>query len=152
MVMFTILLPSFSNVARIAGVATTDWSWGPLIADLDNDGWKDLFVSNGTRREINNKDYFNSLANQKWEQTSLLEKSLAIPSEKIDNFVFKNNGDLTFDKVNQDWGLEFKGWSNGCLYADLDNDGDLEIVINNIDDKAAIFENLSSDQNNSITP
>ena len=144
-------LPSFSNVARIAGVATTDWSWGPLIADLDNDGWKDLFVSNGTRREINNKDYFNNLANQKWDQTSLLEKSLAIPSEKIDNFVFKNNGDLTFDKVNQDWGLEFEGWSNGCLYADLDNDGDLEIVINNIDDKAAIFENFSSDQNNSIT-
>ncbi|MDN3643530.1 FG-GAP-like repeat-containing protein [Lutimonas halocynthiae] len=144
-------LPSFSNVARIAGVATTDWSWGPLIADLDNDGWKDLFVSNGTRREINNKDYFNNLANQKWEQTSLLEKSLAIPSEKIDNFVFKNNGDLTFDKMNQDWGLEFEGWSNGCLYADLDNDGDLEIVINNIDDKAAIFENFVSDQNNSIT-
>ena len=144
-------LPSFSNVARIAGVATTDWSWGPLFVDLDNDGWKDIFVSNGTRREINNKDYFNSLANQKWEQTSLLEKSLAIPSEKIDNFVFKNNGDLTFDKMNQDWGLEFKGWSNGCLYADLDNDGDLEIVINNIDDKAAIFENFSSEQNNSIT-
>jgi len=144
-------LPSFSNVARIAGVATTDWSWGPLIADLDNDGWKDLFVSNGTRREINNKDYFNNLANQKWDQTSLLEKSLAIPSEKIDNFVFKNNGDLTFDKMNQDWGLEFEGWSNGCLYADLDNDGDIEIVINNIDDKAAIFENFSSDQNNSIT-
>ena len=144
-------LPSFSNVARIAGVATTDWSWGPLFADLDNDGWKDIFISNGTRREINNKDYFNKLANQKWEQTSLLEKSLAIPSEKIDNFVFKNNGDLTFDKVNQDWGLEYKGWSNGCLYADLDNDGDLEIVINNIDDKAAIFENFASDKNNSIT-
>lgn len=144
-------LPVFSNVARMGGLATTDWSWGPVMADLDNDGWKDIFISNGTRREINNKDYFNKLANEKWEQKTSLEKSLAIPEEKIDNFVFKNNGDLTFTKKNKEWGLEYKGWSNGCVYADLDNDGDLEIIINNIDDKASIFENFSSNQNNSVT-
>ncbi len=144
-------LPAFSNVARIAGLATTDWSWGPLFADLDNDGWKDIFISNGTRREINNKDYFNNLKEERITRDQFLEKSLAIPSEKIDNFVFRNNGDLTFDKMNEEWGLEFMGWSNGCLYADLDNDGDLEIVINNIDDKAAIFENFSSDYNNFMT-
>ena len=138
-------LPSFSNIARLAGVATTDWSWGPLIVDLDNDGWKDIFISNGTRREINNKDYFNELAKQRLTKEMLLEKSLGIPEEKIDNFVFKNNGDLTFEKMNEKWGLTFEGWSNGCLYADLDNDGDLEIVINNIDDKASLFENHSSE-------
>ncbi len=144
-------LPSFSNIARLGGLATTDWSWGPLIMDLDNDGWKDIFISNGTRREINNKDYFNKLAKERFTKEQFLEKTLAIPAEKIDNFVFKNNGDLSFTKINKEWGLEFEGWSNGCVYADLDNDGDLEIVINNIDDKASIFENSSSLYNNSIT-
>ena len=144
-------LPVFSNVSRMGGIATTDWSWGPLFVDLDNDGWKDIFISNGTRREINNKDYFNELKKQRLTKDQYLEKTLAIPSEKIDNFVFKNNGDLTFDKMNEAWGLSFLGWSNGCVYADLDNDGDLEIVTNNIDDKAAIFENFSSERNNSIT-
>lgn len=144
-------LPAFSNVARLAGLATTDWSWAPLFADLDNDGWKDIYISNGTRREINNKDYFNNLKKEKFTKEQFLEKSLAIPAEKIDNFVFKNNGDLTFDKVNEQWGLEFIGWSNGCVYVDLDNDGDLEIAINNIDDKAAIFENFSAERNNFIT-
>jgi len=144
-------LPAFSNVARIAGLATTDWSWGPLFVDLDNDGWKDIFISNGTRREINNKDYFNNLKKEKFTRDQFLEKSLAIPEEKIDNFVFRNNRDLTFDKMNEEWGLEFEGWSNGCVYADLDNDGDLEIIINNIDDKAAIFENFSSEYNNFIS-
>jgi len=144
-------LPSFSNVSRLAGIATTDWSWGPLLADLDNDGWKDIFISNGTRREINNKDFFNQLKKERITKADFLRKTLEIPSEKIDNFVFKNNGDLTFTKVNKDWGLEYKGFSNGCVYADLDNDGDLEIIINNIDDVASVFENTSSKINNYIT-
>jgi hypothetical protein len=144
-------LPNFSNVARLAGVSSTDWSWGPLFADLDNDGWKDIFISNGTRREINNRDFFAKVGKKKMSKDSLLKKSLAIPSEKIDNFVFKNNGDLTFDTVNIDWGLTYKGFSNGCVYVDLDNDGDLEIVTNNIDDYASIFENKSSEKNNHLT-
>ena len=144
-------LNSFSNISRLGGLPSTDWSWGPLFADLDNDGWKDIFISNGTRREINNKDYFNALSKQRLTQADFLEKSLAIPSEKIDNFVFKNNKDLTFDKVNDEWGISYKGFSNGCVYADLDNDGDLEIVINNIDDTAVLFENTSSEKNNYLT-
>ncbi len=141
-------LSDFSNISRLAGVSSTDWSWGPFFADLDNDGWKDLYITNGTRREVNNNDYFNKVDKSKSKGDSLLAKSLAIPSEKIDNFVFKNNSDLTFSRVNKDWGLTYKGFSNGGIYVDLDNDGDLEIVTNNIDDVASIFKNNNIDQNN----
>ena len=142
--------PSFSNVSRLSNTSSTDWSWGPLFADLDNDGWKDLFISNGTRREVNNRDYFKKLQNVKNFKERTLELTKKIPSEKVDNFVFKNNGDLTFKKANKEWGIEYKGFSNGAAYVDLDNDGDLEIVINNIDDTASIFENKSSKTNNFI--
>jgi len=144
-------LPNFSDVSRLAGLSSTDWSWGPLFADLDNDGLKDIFISNGTRREINNRDYFNEMAKLKLSPEVMLEKSLAIPSEKIDNFVFRNSGDLNFEQVNDSWGIKYEGFSNGVVYADLDNDGDLEIITNNIDDLASVFENTSSDKNNYIS-
>jgi hypothetical protein len=143
-------VPYFSDVSRITGTSSTDWSWGPLFADFDNDGLKDLFVSNGTRREINNNDYFNSLKKDKLSKDKMLEKSMEIPSEKIDNFMFQNKGNLEFEQVNKEWGVEYKGFSNGVVYADLDNDGDLEIVTNNIDDYASFFENKSSEMNNFI--
>lgn len=144
-------IPDFSNVSRLAGVSSTDWSWGPLFADLDNDGLKDIFVSNGTRREINNRDYFLAIEKKGVPKDSTLAKSLAIPSEKIDNFVFKNNGDLTFERVNEAWGLSHKGFSNGSVYADLDNDGDLDIVTNNIDDFATVFENKGAKNSNYLS-
>ncbi|WP_117882248.1 VCBS repeat-containing protein [Aureibaculum luteum] len=144
-------VPYFSNISRLAGVSSTDWSWGPLFADFDNDGFKDLFISNGTRREINNNDYFNKLKKVKVEQDTMLKLSLEIPSEKIDNFMFKNTGDMKFERTNKDWGIEFKGFSNGVVYADLDNDGDLEIVTNNIDDNASLFKNNNANANNYIT-
>jgi len=144
-------LPDFSNISRLAGISSTDWSWGPLVADLDLDGWKDIFIANGTRREINNKDYFKQIEKSKHRQDSLLAKSLAMPTERIDNYVYRNNKDLTFSKMNEEWGISFKGFSNGSIYADLDNDGDLEIVTNNIDDPVAFFENMSSTMNNYLT-
>ncbi|MEM1259424.1 MAG: VCBS repeat-containing protein, partial [Bacteroidota bacterium] len=144
-------LPDFSNVSRLAGVSSTDWSWGPLFADLDNDGWKDIFISNGTRREINNRDFFLEIEKKGFPKDSTLQKTLQIPSEKIDNYALKNNGDLTFKRMNKEWGIEHKGFSNGSVYVDLDNDGDLEIVTNNIDDVATIFENTSSEHSNYIT-
>lgn len=143
-------IPHFGNVSRITGTSSTDWSWGPLFADFDNDGNKDLFVSNGTRREINNNDFFHSLEALNLQPKDLLKKSQEIPSEKIDNFMFQNKGNLNFEQVNKKWGIEYKGFSNGVAYADLDNDGDLDLVINNIDDFASVFENSSSETNNYI--
>ncbi|QXP70794.1 VCBS repeat-containing protein [Polaribacter sp. R2A056_3_33] len=140
--------PYFSNVSRITGTSSTDWSWGPLMADFDNDGLKDVFITNGTRREVNNRDFFNKLEDANLGKEKSLEMSLQIPSEKIDNFIFKNNGNLNFEKANKKWGIEYKGFSNGAVYADLDNDGDLEIITNNIDDYAAIFENTSAEKSN----
>jgi len=144
-------LPDFSNISRLAGVSSTDWSWGPLFVDLDNDGWKDIFISNGSRREINNRDYFSKIEKRNGPLDSTLQRSLAIPSERVDNYALKNNRDLTFTKMNDAWGISFEGFSNGSVYVDLDNDGDLEIITNNIDDKASIFENKSSEKNNHVT-
>ncbi|WP_405248009.1 VCBS repeat-containing protein [Cellulophaga sp. Asnod2-G02] len=143
--------PYFSNVSRITGTSSTDWSWGPLMADFDNDGFKDIFITNGTRREVNNRDYFKKLEEANVDVSKSLEMSLQIPSEKIDNFIFKNNGNLNFEKANKKWGIEYKGFSNGAVYADLDNDGDLEIITNNIDDYASVFENKSADNSNFLT-
>ncbi len=146
--------PIFSEISSLSGIATTDWSWAGLFADLDNDGLKDLFITNGSRRDINNKDYFKKIdestntyfkkdSNSEISQLGLVDK---MPSEKLDNYAYKNNGDLTFTKNNKAWGISFKGFSNGAAYADLDNDGDLEVIINNIDDKVSIFKNLSSEK------
>lgn len=140
-------LPHFSDISQIAGVAYTDWSWGPLIADLDNDGNKDIFVSNGTRREINNRDFFKKVDGDFYfggkKEVDLLKLTKQLPSEKIEKYAFRNNGDLTFSKVTRNWGLSFLGFTNGSAYADLDNDGDLEIVLNNLDTVAVVFNNLS---------
>jgi enediyne biosynthesis protein E4 len=141
-------VPHFSNISRITGTSSTDWSWGPLFADFDNDGLKDLYITNGTRKEVNNNDYFHSIAEQKLEEKDLFDRSKKIPSEKIDNFMYKNKGNLNFEQVNKQWGIEYEGFSNGVAYADLDNDGDLEVITNNIDDYATVFENTSSKSNN----
>ncbi len=138
-------LPMYSDAAWIGHVSKTDWSWAPLFADFDNDGLKDLFVSNGTRRDINNRDFFfkslGYFSNDEGVKT--LADLEEMPSEAIPNYAFKNNGDLTFDKVAKDWGLAEPSFSNGAVYADLDQDGDLEIVVNNIDTKAFLYKNWS---------
>lgn len=143
-------IPYFNNVSRITGTSSTDWSWGPLIADFDNDGDKDLFIANGSRREVNNNDYFDQLKNNKLTKEDLLQRSLMIPTVKLDNYMYRNNGNLDFEHINDEWGLHFEGYSNGSTYADLDNNGDLEIIINNIDDPASIFKNKSATINNFI--
>lgn len=137
--------PRFGDISRMTGTAITDWSWSPLLADFDNDGWKDLHITNGTRRDINNKDYFKKIKNN--TNSSNLNKSLGIPSKRIPNYFFKNNGNLNFTENGGAWGLNFAGFSNGSAYADLDNDGDLDLVTNNVDDPASIYQNNHSGQN-----
>jgi len=138
-------LPRFGDVGKMAGVSSTDWSWASLFADFDNDGFKDIYVTNGVRRDINNSDYFRSDEVQNFEEENSLDLTKKIPSEKIKNFAFRNNGDLTFADVSESWGINFNGFSNGVAYVDLDNDGDLDLVINNLDDRAIIYKNKSNE-------
>ena len=136
---------SFQEIAQFSGVNKTDWSWGALITDFDNDGLKDIFVGNGIHRDIDNRDFRNkyqSLLDEK-KAFSMDEFHALIPSVKQRNYLFLNRGDLTFKDLAAEEGLEQELNSNGSAYADLDNDGDLDLVLNNINDQALIFENLS---------
>ncbi|WP_139955935.1 VCBS repeat-containing protein [Flavicella sediminum] len=140
--------PVFSDISRYAGLATTDWSWGALFADFDNDGYKDAFITNGIKRDVNNNDL-----NEAFKTEALFGEKKAkaynlLPSTPIANYAFKNNGDFSFSNKTKDWGLDEKGFSNGFTYADLDNDGDLDIIINNIDQPASIFINEANTSRN----
>ncbi len=144
-------LPVFSNVAWIAGVTSTDWSWAGLFADFDLDGWKDLFITNGIRRDINNLDFFDKIAETEQRKGKLsnhefLEIVNEMPYKPLVNYMYKNNGDLTFTHVSHSWGINEKSYSNGTAYADLDNDGDLDLIVNNIDQKALIYRNETREQ------
>jgi hypothetical protein len=156
---------TFSDIAQLGNIAATDWSWTNLIADYDNDGKKDIFVTNGLLRDIRNTDaskavgkYVIDTAN-KWVKDNPnggevtiwdildLDKTLdLVPSEKLSNFAFKNYGNYNFKNVSADWGLDNKSFSNGASYVDLDNDGDLDLVVNNINEEAFIYKN-NSDKN-----
>lgn len=139
----------FSEIAFMAGVAATDWSWAPLFADFDNDGFKDLFIANGYRKDVTNLDFiFFGMDNNPFGTTEAREKIWRdefgkVPDVKLSNYLFRNNGSLVFDDKTKDWGVDFPGFSNGAVYADLDNDGDLDIVTNNIDQPATLYENNS---------
>ena len=139
-------LPYFSNVAWIAGVTSTDWSWAALFADFNLDGWKDLYITNGSRRDINNIDYFNKMNestyfNKGLGKGDLLKQIQHMPYKPLVNYLFKNNGDLTFSNYSKEWGIREESYSNGAAYADLDNDGDLDLIVNNIDEEAFIYRN-----------
>ncbi|NJB70357.1 hypothetical protein GGR42_000819 [Saonia flava] len=141
---------SFSEIGQFSGVSSTDWSWASLFTDLDNDGYKDLFITNGVKRDYTNMDFLNYAVQQKMNEnktgvemaiTDLLEN---IPPTIEENYMYHNNGNLTFTKVNKEWGLNQKSLSNGAAYADLDDDGDLDLVINNIDEHPFIYKNNSN--------
>ncbi len=143
---------TYSEIAQLAGISNTDWSWAPLFADYDNDGWKDLYVTNGYLRDYTNMDFMkymsDFLQNRSVMRQDLLELVNKMPASDVSNFIFKNNGDLTFSKTNDAWGIEKASNSNGAAYADLDNDGDLDLIVNNINQPAFIFQNQANTQLN----
>ncbi|MBC7571980.1 MAG: VCBS repeat-containing protein [Spirosoma sp.] len=143
---------TFSEIAQTAGVSNTDWSWSPLLADFDNDGYKDLFITNGYLRDYTNKDFLKYWGDYKIrkaidrEPVQLMDLVRAMPATRLPNYIYRNNHDLTFANMQQAWGLQTPAISNGAAYADLDNDGDLELIVNNINEPAFVYQNLSREQ------
>lgn len=145
--------PIFSEIGQMAGVSATDWSWAPLLADFDNDGWKDLFISNGILRDMTNMDfvkytsgYSNNYVGPKADKEEMWEMVKNMPTTKLNNYLYRNNHDLSFSDKSAEWGLTHRSVSNGAVYVDLDNDGDLDLVINNLNDQATVYQNNTSER------
>lgn len=140
---------TFSEIGQLAGISNTDWSWAPLLADFDNDGWKDLFVSNGLLHDLTNNDFvkyrndFLSALGKDIRQEHIVELLRHMPSTRVKSYFFRNSGNCTFADSSREWGITLPSNSNGAAYADLDNDGDLDLVVNNINQPAFIYENTS---------
>lgn len=140
---------SFSEVGQLSGIHATDWSWAPLLTDLDNDGLTDLFVTNGLKRDYTNMDFMNFAVQKRLEEmdsgVEMAIKDLLkeIPSSIEENYAYKNLGHLKFEKETTAWGLGGKSLSSGAAYVDLDNDGDYDLVVNNMDEEAFIYRNNS---------
>jgi hypothetical protein len=140
---------TFSEIGQLAGVSNTDWSWAPLFADYDNDGWKDLFVTNGYFKDYTNRDFLKFKYDYYAQQAKTKEKAdtfmltRSMTSTPVHNFIFKNNKDLTFTDKSLEWGFGKKGFSNGAAYSDLDNDGDLDLIVSNQNETASVYRNIS---------
>ena len=143
---------SFSDIGQMAGVYQTDWSWAPLFADFDNDGLRDLFVSNGYGKDITDMDFVDFHRNlgpfytPEERKEHLLSAMAKLGEVKIPNYIYQNRGDLTFADKSQDWGIVHPSISNGAAYVDLDNDGDLDLVLNNFNGPAFIYQNNAAPQ------
>jgi hypothetical protein len=137
----------FSNIANLSGLARSEWSWAALFADFDNDGFKDYFISNGYRRYARDNDFRNALREAREANGGVVPHELRqkyyemMPEVKLSNMLAHNDGHLHFTDVASEWGLDKPCYSNGAAYGDLDNDGDLDLIVNNIDDIAYVYRN-----------
>ena len=138
----------FTEIANMAGTEASDWSWGALIFDADNDGWQDLLVCNGIYKDVIDQDFIDFFANEVMQQMVMSGKKQKVdtivglmPSTPIPNRMFRNKGDLTYQDVAKDWGLDQPGFSNGAAYGDLDNDGDLDLIVNNVNAPCFVYRN-----------
>ena len=144
---------TYSDIGYLAGIYATDWSWSTLIADFDNDGYRDVFVGNGYRKDITDQDFITYsresalFGTDKTRLANAVKAVEALPGVRKPNYLFKNNGDLTFTDQAATWGLDQPSYSNGAAYVDLDNDGDLDLVTNNINDEAFIYKNTLISEN-----
>ncbi len=134
--------PIFSEVGLLSGVAQTDWSWTPMVVDFDNDGLRDIIITNGFPKDITDLDFM-AYRQSVSHLASASFLSDYIPSVKIQNFAYHNKGNFQFEDVTKKWGMAEPSFSNGAAYADLDNDGDLDYIVNNIDDSASVYQNNS---------
>lgn len=139
---------SFSEIGQLSGIYKTDWSWAALFADLDNDGFQDLYITNGFGKDVTDLDFVKfrsnvtvNVKNDALRRKILMDSLAARPGIKVHNYAFRNTGQLTFEDVSDKWGFESTGFSNGAAYADFDNDGDLDLVVNNIDQPAQLYLN-----------
>ncbi|MET0637992.1 MAG: VCBS repeat-containing protein [Chitinophagaceae bacterium] len=145
--------PVFSEIGRLSGIHATDWSWSVLLADFDNDGWKDMHITNGIGRDFIDADFlefsnsiFNSYPDKKDRENAIRKKLASLENVNLPNYLYHNNGDLTFSDISGKAGIDEPSMSNGAAYADLDNDGDLDLVVNNINRTAFVFINNANQQ------
>lgn len=141
--------PVFSQIGFLSGISETDWSWTPLVTDFDNDGFRDIIITNGYPKDVTDHDFmtYRSKASLIATWDDILTQ---VPQVKLHNYAYKNKGDLTFEDLTKKWGLTVLSFSNGAAYADLDNDGDMDIIVNNINDEAFVYRNdLKHSKNNS---
>lgn len=143
---------SFSEIAYFSGVDATDWSWAGLLFDMDNDGLRDLYITNGINHDLTDLDFVDFFANEIMRKMALTGKKESIdsiinkmPIKPLANYAYRNNGDITFSNANVDWGFETKSMSNGAAYGDLDNDGDLDLVVNNVNMTSFVYENHTNE-------
>lgn len=137
--------PIFSDIAFHAGIAETDWSWTPLVTDFDNDGFRDIIITNGFPKDVTDHDFV-VFRNNAYNLVSKRDLLKQIPVVKLHNYAYHNNADLSFTDVSKEWGFTTNTFSNGAAYADLDGDGALDLIVNNINDEAGIYRNTSRDK------
>jgi len=143
-------VPAFSDIGFMSGISQTDWSWTPLVTDFDNDSYRDIIITNGFPKDVSDNDFINYRQNA---ITTLpqLELIKQVPEAKLTNFAFHNNGNCTFSNVTDSWWLKSPTFSNGATYADFDNDGDMDVVINNINEQALLYRNTARDKDTAAT-